>query len=694
MAAPSVSFDGIRVSEAESESDGGVWDQWDSSKSPAQEPDFVYQFGINSAAISNKVGTSEAGVEFEATTAYDFAGGGAGGADRVVLFKTIATNYAALNVQGATGMVHYIGSGTTTDRYNYYTYGSDNYPVAGGWVFPLIDPNIAAYRDATDGTPNLNAVNYYAVSATFVATSKAENVAVDAVDIFDVGTGHTLVGGDGVSADATFDDFVSFDEGTASNRYGIVRTLEGILYVAGFLSIGTSATETDFTDETGGTLVFPDGLFGPGTVGISWNIENASSVHVTSNWSFVGRGSITDADSRPDYDVTGAGTNATATFNGCAWRNFRNWTLNAKATYNNCIFADGLLITHNGAVMEGCSFSGSTSGDGVAYLTTADPDNISNSEFVFSDGHAIVITATGSHNIDALTFTGYGADATNDAAIYNNSGGAVTLEVINGSVGVTVRNGTGASTTVNNSVTIVTNGIAEGTAIKYIANETVGTITAGDVLREAIAGPAGDTWTLNYEGAFDPSGLDVLVRARNQGLACAAVADDGGTQTDETANANSPSTNDMTLTPSVPVVNDAYYFGHNEEFAQLKVWVTTAGANQTITWEYWNGAWVALSGVVDGTSSFTTTGDNIVSWTAPSDWADTTVNSQGPYKYVRARVSAIGGSPTGALGRQCQLDVTRYLPIPPTGVLERTITSSGLTATLSQAVDSISRPFG
>lgn len=250
--------------------------------------------------------------------------------------------------------------------------------------------------------------------------------------------------------------------------------------------------------------------------------------------------------------------------------------------------------------------------------------------------------------------------------------------------------------TINTAVTVRVDGVAEGTAIKVIADETVGTITKGDLIVEGIADSEGkvQTTTFNYESAFEPSGLDCLIRARNQGLAMAAIADDGGTQTDETAEANSPTTNDMTLTPAVPVVNDAYYFGHNEEFSQLKVWVTTAGADQTITWEYWNGAWTALSGVTDGTSSFTTTGDNIVSWTLPGDWADTTVNSQGPFRYVRARVSAIGGSPTGASGRQAQLDVTRYLPIPPSGVLQRTITSAGLTATLSQAVDSISRPFG
>lgn len=603
MAAPSVTFDGTRVSAAENLTDGGTWDEWDSGKSPSEEPDFFYQkgTGVNGSAISLKVGTSEAGVELEnASPTVDYAGGGAGGADRVVLFKTIATNFAVLNAKGATGMVHYIGSGTTTNRYNYYTHGNDDYPLAGGFVFDLIDPNIAAYRDATDGTPNLNAVSYYAVSATFSASSKAENVAMDAIDYFDVGSGLTLIGGDGVSTDANFSNFVTFDEGTAANRYGIVRTVEGILYVLGYLSIGTSANETDFTDEGGGTMVFPDSRFGPGTVGVSWNIENANSVHSTAGWSFVGRGSTTDADSRPDYDVTGAGVNASATFDGCTWRTFRNWTMNAKATYDLCTFADGLLITHNGAVISNSTFSGSTAGDGAAYLTTADPSDITDSTFIFNDGHAIVITTAGTYDIDGLTFSGYGANDTTDAAIYNNSGGAVTLNSINGSTGITVRNGTGASTTVNNSVNVSIGGVTRGTPVKVIANETVGTVTSGDLLSQGFADNTGVySFSQNYEGAFDPSGLDVKVSARNQGVATAAIAEDNGTGfTDETSEGSSNTTADMTLLPTTPAADDAYYFGHQEPFTRLKLDVSTAlvqSAQHKIVWEYWNGtAWVAL----------------------------------------------------------------------------------------------------
>lgn len=307
-------------------------------------------------------------------------------------------------------------------------------------------------------------------------------------------------------------------------------------------------------------------------------------------------------------------------------------------------------------------------------------------------GHGIRLQGTGaqgSYDFNNFFFNGYGADGTTNAAVYNNSSGAVTINVLGGDT-PTVRNGTGASTTINNSVTVTVDGVAEGTAIKVIANETAGTVTAGDTLGQGLADNTGTfSFSLNYEGAFG-AGLDALITARNQGLPNAAIADDGGVLTDETTEANSGTTNDMTLTPASPAVNDAYYWGHSEQFSQMKLNVSTAGTGLTITWEYWNGStWTALSGVSDGTTSFTTAGLNYVSWTLPGNWATTTVNSQGPYYYVRARLSAVS-TPTQATGRWSSLDVTRYLPIPPTGVLQRTITSSGLTATLTQQEDTIS----
>ena len=379
---------------------------------------------------------------------------------------------------------------------------------------------------------------------------------------------------------------------------------------------------------------------------------------------------------------------------GCSWVDFGVITApgvdvdkNAdNQTFNNC---DQFIM--NGMNMDSVTFNGAFDANGAVLLdTSGDSNNASNVTFN-SDGtgHAVEISVAGTYDLDNWNYTGYGADGTTDAEVYISANVAVTLNIQNGGTSPTVRN-SGTAPTIVNAVTIAIDGIAEGTAGTLIANETLGTVTTGDVLLEGLADSTGtiqDT-TFNYEAAFG-AGLDVLVRARNQGLATAAIADDGGVQTDETTNSNSPATNDMTLTPTTPVNGDAYLLGHPEQFTQLKIDVSDVGSGFAITWQYWNGAWTALSGVTDGTSSFSVLGENIVSWTLPGDWATTTENSQGPYYYVRALVGSVAG-PNQARGRMATLDVTRYLPIPPSGVLVRTITSAGLTATLSQAVDSIS----
>ena len=521
------------------------------------------------------------------------------------------------------------------------------------------------------------------------ANGAIDNVWMDA-SYFIANTSYALtINGGTVGTPETWSDVAGDD---VTNGWGMVSNLQGDKYdINGSWEWGDTANADSYFNASNFQVFIDARDMGTGNFLVRTIAGTGTNSLVLTDGLFQNLGTPTVWDlSDTDMNVL---TFTRITFNGIGAMTAPVNAVNKD--FIGCVWNNAGLLAPNGLDCSGLSFNGAIDANGAMLLDTAgDSDNVLGATFV-SDGtgHAIYITATGTYDFNDFFFdTGFTGTGT-DAAVYNDSGGAVTINVLGGDV-PTVRNGTGASTTVALAVTLICDGVAEGTAVKWLANETAGTITAGDTILEGIANSAGIVTTaLDYEGAFG-AGLDVLVRARNQGLAHAAIADDGGVQTDETAEANDPSANDMILTPAVPVVNDAYYFGHNEEFSRLKTWVTTAGANQTITWEYWNGAWTALSGVTDSTSSFTTLGENIVSWTAPSDWADTTVNSQGPYKYVRARVSAIGGGPTGASGRQCQLDVTRYLPIPPSGDLVRTITSAGLTVTLSQTVDSISKPFG
>jgi len=140
----------------------------------------------------------------------------------------------------------------------------------------------------------------------------------------------------------------------------------------------------------------------------------------------------------------------------------------------------------------------------------------------------------------------------------------------------------------------------------------------------------------------------------------AAIADDGGAMTDETTQANENTANDMVLLPSIPAVNDAYYFGKDHKFTDLPILMGTVGVGTwTITWEYWDGdSWEALANVsssldanaVHFKPSLARRHD--IAFDQPADWATTTINSQGPYYYIRARVSTYTSIVTQPKGSQ------------------------------------------
>lgn len=87
---------------------------------------------------------------------------------------------------------------------------------------------------------------------------------------------------------------------------------------------------------------------------------------------------------------------------------------------------------------------------GNYWCTVADPTIFTYTTFIgsASTGHAIRITTAGTYNIYGLTFTSFGANGTTSAAILNESGGLVTLNVYGGGNTPTYKNGSGASTVV------------------------------------------------------------------------------------------------------------------------------------------------------------------------------------------------------------------------------------------------------
>ena len=564
----------------------------------------------------------------------------------------------------------------------------DKYPSQGGYIIAAVAPDIAVWRDSTTGTPALGSTDWYGAQCAMIAGSaKSENFAIDSIDC---GTGLTITLGDGVSAAGKFTDFVDKDQDIISNRWGVVVGSGDAVTAHGLLIIGGTVI-TEFLDTTS-RLVFPDGYHAAGLLGVKIDLGHASTL-VQIDCLIIGEGTIQTLsadDTRPDFVVTGTTATVNATF-APTLVNHRNVEFNSKCTVDgadiecekltqgSCDLSDTIIRTNQVtqvACLQDPTFGSST--------------DLHDAEFIQSGvGHAIEISSTGSYDFNNLTFTGYGAIASNDAAIFVNTTAAVTINVIGGSTPSYRTIGTG-NVTINNAVTVTSSGTTEGSAVKIVAAETVGTITTGDVLGEGFSNSDGDfSFSINYEGAFDPSGLDVVVRARNQGIVVAAIADDGGVFTDETTEASSNSTGDITLLPATPVVGDAYYFAHSEEFAAMKLIIATAlvGTGVTITWEYWNGAWVSLSGVSDGTTGFSVSGEGLINWTPPSDWITTTINSQGPLYFVRARLSALTTITTTPTGSTATLDVSRYFPY----TRDRIISATGLSDIATWTKDTISK---
>jgi hypothetical protein len=112
--------------------------------------------------------------------------------------------------------------------------------------------------------------------------------------------------------------------------------------------------------------------------------------------------------------------------------------------------------------------------------------------------------------------------------------------------------------------------------------------------------------------------------------------------TDETVDINSATANDVALPPiQITTVGDAIYVGDDQKFSRWRLNVGTAGVHTGVTkqWQYWNGAWTALT-VTDPTNFFTVAGTNNITWTPPADWATTTVDGVTKY-WIRCVVTAL-----------------------------------------------------
>jgi hypothetical protein len=116
---------------------------------------------------------------------------------------------------------------------------------------------------------------------------------------------------------------------------------------------------------------------------------------------------------------------------------------------------------------------------------------------------------------------------------------------------------------------------------------------------------------------------------------------------DDTSDAGNVAVGDIRM---VTGVGDIAYFGKLQKYDAVNWETATAGVGGFVVWEYWNGStWAGITSMQSNSNGNFLGGRGYISFTPPTNWATTTVNSEGtPYYYVRARVTtAYSATPVG-----------------------------------------------
>lgn len=297
--------------------------------------------------------------------------------------------------------------------------------------------------DNLTGAPTTTA-QYFGAAAVLSGASAVSKGNPLGIDVLRYGRGEARIA-DGSTADgyATFGGFAATND-SLSNRWGLIQAVDGGYLVKGLVIFGYS-TAVDFRDSN--TSILIDDTEKTVSSFNAFEVRQALSRVDLTNISFLALGTT----ARGNFITT---NNADINITGCTFTSMGTFGFQSGSTILTSTFRQCDLVTQTGATFTGCTFDSSRAS---ASILSDNPSVISGCTFI-SDGsnHAIQISAAGSFNLTDHTFTGYATTdgSTGNEVIYNNSGGAVTLNSSGNTGTISIRNGAGASTTIVQSVTV------------------------------------------------------------------------------------------------------------------------------------------------------------------------------------------------------------------------------------------------
>jgi hypothetical protein len=460
MAVPSYTEDLTDITLAESVTN---WARVGIAGNPAVGADFSTQ---GTLCVDKQVSNGDGGLQFNFGSAITLGAGA-----HIWTWHFTATPGITQTIANK-GAYILVGSGAAA-YCQYHIAGSDTFG-AGGRVarcypvnYSVRTANASAPFRTLVGTPAANP-QYFGGGMVTIATART-NLGIDAIRH---GTGayltagELIAAGDGTDNPCTFAGFQAQNDAVA-NRWGILTLVGGQYELQGTFAIGQNnagvATLCRFQDSNK-TIVIVD------TIHAAADFTKIIVDHASTrcNWTNV---NISTLGTTNPGQFTVTANNPIVNITGGTWANFGATTLRSNTTVNGTTFRECGQITQNSAVITNALVASSSAA--VAVLSN-NPSNITNTTFI-SDGtgHAIQLTATGTYDFTNLEFSGYATTngSTGNEVLYNNSGGAVTINASGVTGIVSIRNGAGASTTVNNTVNITISGLKDNTEVRVYSSE-------------------------------------------------------------------------------------------------------------------------------------------------------------------------------------------------------------------------------
>jgi hypothetical protein len=350
--------------------------------------------------------------------------------------------------------------------------GSNSWPttIKGGWAMVVVDLESTPSR--TGGTPpatsSIRRLGFTYVTAS-VMPRMADNVWVDAMwRLPDGSDGIIVQGRNGGSTDWTWADIVSAAD---TGAWGTCKAGPG-----GSVTLNTpvrfganDATTHQFSD-TNQIILWENQEYaasdlykltvigGSGTQLYRAGVRQGSGDTSTGNQGWVIAAESTGV--RWDFDADDANIDVCELL-GCTIIHGKDFQIDqANTEIRSTLLNDVDSMSDSTGKFAKNTIVDANTADGTALIVSTNLDEIKNNAFTFSDGHAIEVAPTGAgpftFTLTGNSFTGYGADDTNDAALYINPGTSsanITINVTDAALPTRrIAAGYSGTLTINNNV--------------------------------------------------------------------------------------------------------------------------------------------------------------------------------------------------------------------------------------------------